>query len=220
MLLSRKKVNVIILMLLFISVTSCGQSTPSGEDLPINENTIMAEDFSSPDANWVRFDTDLSAAYALAGEFYLEDRGERTAVYSPLLKSDYVDVTIDVRVRHVQGSVNNWMGVICRQSDEENYYLFAISADGYYVVLEVADGVSVPLVGPDYSESLNRGKAENTIRALCQGTTLSFWANEDLLVTHTAESLNKAGGVAMFADAVRAGEVTVVAFDDFIITSP
>ena len=29
-------------MLLLLSVTSCGQSTPSGEDLPINENTIMA----------------------------------------------------------------------------------------------------------------------------------------------------------------------------------
>jgi hypothetical protein len=47
-----------------------------------------------------------------------------------------------------------------------------------------------------------------------------MWANNDLLVTLTAESLNKAGGVAMFADAVRNGEVTVVAFDNFILASP
>jgi hypothetical protein len=123
-------------MLLTLPMVSCGQSTPAGEPLPVLENTILADDFSRPDPNWVRFDTDAAAAYVLAGEFYLEDRGQRNAVYAPLLRYDYVDVTIDVRVRHVQGSVNNWMGVICRQLDEDNYYLFAISADGYYVILE------------------------------------------------------------------------------------
>jgi hypothetical protein len=186
----------------------------------VQENTILAEDFSPPDSRWVRFDTDMSAAYMLAGEFYLEDRGQRTAVYAPLLKSELLDVTIDVRVRHVQGSLNNWMGVICRQLDEENYYLFAISADGYYLILEMSDGSSIPLSGPEYSEALNQGKAENTLRAECQGTTLSLWANDQLLVKHSAETLNKAGAVAVFADAVRAGEVTVVAFDDFILSSP
>ena len=218
--LTRRMMRVIVFLLILLLVTSCGQPTPSSESLPVQENTILADDFSRPDTRWVRFDTDMSAAYTLAGEFYLEDRGQRTAVYAPLLRSDYVDVTIDVRVRHVQGSVNNWMGVICRQLDEDNYYLFAISADGYYVILEVVGGISVPLTGPDYSESLNRGKAENTLRVRCRGTTLSFWVNDELLVTHSAETLNKAGGVAMFADAVRAGEVTVVAFDDFILASP
>ena len=54
----------------------------------------------------------------------------------------------------------------------------------------------------------------------CKGTTLSLWANDELLVTLTAESVNKAGGVAVFVDAVQVGEVTVVAFDDFILNSP
>lgn len=218
--LSHRALRITLILLVLFLAARCGQATPAGEPLLVLENTVLADDFSRPDANWVRFDTDTASAYVLAGEFYLEDGGQRNAVYAPLLRNNFVDVTIDVRVRHVQGSVDNWMGVICRQVDEENYYLFAISADGYYVILEVSDGVSVPLTGPKYSENLNRGKAENTLRVRCWGTTLSFWANDALLVTTNAESLNKAGGVAMFVDAVRAGEVTVVAFDDFILASP
>lgn len=208
------------ILFLLAFVAGCGQATPAGEPLPELENTILADDFSRLDANWVRFDTETSAAYALAGEFYLEDRGQRTAVYAPLLKHKYVDVTVDVQVRHVQGSVDNWMGVLCRQVDEDNYYLFAVSADGYYVILEVVDGVSVPLAGPEYSDLLTKGKAENTLRIQCQGTTLSMYANDALLVELTAESLNMAGAVAMFADAVQVGEITVVAFDNFVLSSP
>ncbi len=220
MALTHRTPRILLIMLILILTVRCGQVTPAGESLPVLENTILADDFTHPDVNWVRFDTDTASAYMLAGEFYLEDGGQRNAVYAPLLRNDFVDVTIDVRVRHVQGSVDNWMGVICRQLDEDNYYLFAISADGFYVILEVSDGVSVPLSGPEFSEYLNRGKAENTLRVRCSGTTLSFWANDALLVTLDAESLNKAGGVALFVDAVRAGEVTVAAFDDFILASP
>lgn len=212
--------HAVLVLLVLILAASCGQTPPTGEPLPTSEDTLIAEDFSRPDANWVRFDTETAAAYALAGEFYLEDRGQKNAVYAPLLRNDFLDLTIDVQVRHVQGSVNNWMGVICRQLDEDNYYLFAISADGYYVILELKDGVSIPLTGPEFSESLNRGKAENALRVSCEGTTLSFWVNDTLLTTLTAESLNKAGGVAMFADAVQNGEVAVVAFDNFVLSSP
>ncbi|MDF1514104.1 MAG: hypothetical protein P1S60_09870 [Anaerolineae bacterium] len=215
-----QRLQLVGFILIIILIASCGQTPPASDVLPTTEATVLADDFSKPDANWVRFETDSSAAYVLAGEFYLEDRGQRHAVYAPLLKNDYVDITIDVNVRHVQGSVNNWMGIICRQLDEDNYYLFAISADGYYVILEVRDGISVPLVGPEFSEILNLGKAENSLRVQCRGTQLTLWANKALLEDVTAEGINKAGAVALFADAVQNGEVSVAAFDNFILNSP
>jgi hypothetical protein len=188
--------------------------------MPLPENYIVADDFARPNPAWARFDTEQGAVYALAGELYVEDRGKGTAVYSPLVGHKYSDVVVNVQVRHVQGSVNNWMGVLCRHQDEENYYMLAVSADGYYLILSVVDGVATPLTGPKYSEVIRSGKAENTLRAQCNGTTFSLWVNDELLTTQSDGTLTEAGTVALFADAVQRGEIVVAAFDNFVMAAP
>jgi hypothetical protein len=188
--------------------------------MPLPDTYIVADDFSRPNAGWARFDTEESAVYALAGELYLEDRGRGTAVYTPLVGHKYKDVVVNVDVRHVQGSVNNWMGVLCRHQDEDTYYLLAISADGYYLILSANEGAITPLVGPEYSEIIRQGKAENNLRIRCQRTQLSLWVNDELIATHTANDLTEAGDVALFADAVQRGEIAVVAFDNFVLSAP
>jgi len=187
-------------------------------DLP--DAYAVADDFAPPDARWARFDTEESAVYALAGELYLEDRGQGVSVYTPLIGESYASVDVTVDVRHVQGSVNNWIGVICRQQDEQNYYLLAISADGYHLILKVIDGEATPLAGPEYSEEIRSGKAENGLRARCKGSTLSMWVNDELIATASDRALHDAGDVALFADAVQRGEIVVVAFDNFVLVEP
>ena len=110
-------------------LAGCSQPAPASPPMELPESYIVADDFSPPNAAWARFDEEQSAVYELTGELYLEDRGKESAVYTPLINYEYTDVTVEVRVRHVQGAVDNWMGVICRQQDEDNYYLLAISAD-------------------------------------------------------------------------------------------
>ncbi|MCU0519910.1 MAG: hypothetical protein MUF84_04365, partial [Anaerolineae bacterium] len=200
------------------SATS-GGPLPSGSTSPSDE-ALLTDAFSPPNVGWARFDTDASAVYALAGELYLEDRGMGTAVYTPLIGHEYADALIDVDVRHVQGTVDNWMGVLCRQQDDDNYYLLAISADGYYLILRVISGRATPLVGPEYSTVIRTGKAANALRARCKGPEFTLWVNGEELVTHQDDSLLEAGGVALFADAVQRGDIVVVAFDDFVLASP
>jgi hypothetical protein len=180
----------------------------------------MTDAFSPPNAAWARFDTDASAVYAQEGELYLEDRGEGTSVYTPLLGQPHRDVTIAVQMRYVEGTMNNWMGVICRLQDEENYYLLAISADGYYLIMRVQDGAATPLTGPLAGETIHTGKAENTMEARCRGNTLSLRVNDVLLVTRSDNALDSPGDVALFADAVDHGQTTTVAFDDFVLSAP
>jgi hypothetical protein len=112
------------------------------------------------------------------------------------------------------------MGVLCRHQDEDNYYLLAISADGYYLLLSAQDGQIEPLVGPEFSEAIRQGKAENNLRARCWGSTLSLWVNDELLVTRADNTLPDSGTIALFADAVQRGEIAVVAFDNFVLASP
>ncbi|MFP4396351.1 MAG: hypothetical protein ACLFTI_13930, partial [Anaerolineales bacterium] len=181
---------------------------------------ILADDFEPPHAGWVRFETADSAVYAEAGEMFLEDRGAGSAVYTPLVGKSQRDVTVSARLRHVQGTVDNWMGLICRQQDEQNYYLFAISADGYYLMLRVAEGASTPLVGPHASDVINIGKAENEVRIRCRDDKLSLWVNDTLLTSRADDVLAASGAVALFADAAELGGATTVAFDDVTITAP
>ena len=188
--------------------------------MALPDSYIVADDFAAPDPRWARFDTEESAVYALAGELYLEDRGQGTSVYTPLIGENYVDANVNVDVRHVQGSVNNWIGMLCRQQDEQNYYLLAMSADGYHLILKVVDGEATPLVGPEYSEEIRSGKAENHLRAMCMGTSLSLWVNGELLAVTSDIALQGAGNVALFADAVQRGEIVVVAFDNFVLAEP
>jgi hypothetical protein len=211
---------VFLLVSLFISLWGCGQPTPASPPLEAPEDAIVADDFSPPNVAWGRFDAEEGAVYALAGELYLEDRGSSAAVSAPLTNYDYADVTLDVRVRHVQGETDNWMGTICRQQDDDNYYLFAISADGYYLIVKVEEGFSVPLIEPTQDEAILVGKATNEIQARCRGTELALWVNGEQVVRRVDDTFTKAGAVALFADAVTDGASTTVAFDNFILTSP
>ncbi len=205
---------------LLMALGGCSQPTPASPPFEVPESYVVADDFSPPNVAWGRFEAEQSAVYALAGELYLEDRGSNAAVSAPLTSYEYVDVTVNVQVRHVQGEVDNWMGAICRQQDEDNYYLFAISADGYYLIVKVEEGYSTPLVEPTLSDALQLGKETNEIQVRCRGTELTLWVNGNQVVKRFDDAFVKAGTVALFADAVTNGATTTVAFDNFILTSP
>lgn len=224
----RVRALLLILAALLICIPACTPAptpispvTPPGiEELGDAGKLILSDNFAPPHTGWVRFETAESAVYAQAGEMFLEDRGAGSAVYTPLVGKSQRDVTVSAHLRHVQGAVDNWMGLICRQQDEQNYYLFAISADGYYLMLRVAEGVSVPLVGPHADDAINIGKAENEMRIRCRDNKLSLWVNDTLLASRVDDELTASGAVALFADAIDPGRTTTVAFDDVIITSP
>jgi len=206
-----------LLLPLLIVLTACAP-TPEPTAPPETATELFTDAFAAPTAAWARFDTTASAAYVQQGEFYLEDRGRGNSVYTQLLGQNFADVVIQVTVRYVEGTQDNWMGVLCRQQDEENYYLFAISADGYYLMLKVENGSSTPLEGPTATEAINTGLTENTLEARCEGETLTLRLNDTLTVTHTDSSFQE-GAVALFTDAVRGG-TTTAAFDDFHLLRP
>ena len=216
--------NLLRLLILLLPVAACSNPTvsPSPETTStiVPTTTPLIDDFDPPNPAWARFETEESAVYAQAGELYLEDRGKGIAVYAPLAGKTYTDTVVTVQVRHVQGTVNNWMGVICRQLDEDNYYLLAISADGFYLILLVENGTATPLVGPKTSEIIRTGKARNDLEVRCAGDALSLWVNDERLVTHIDDTLYAPGAVALFADAVERGETSVTVFDNFALTQP
>jgi len=217
---SRRHILYALAFLLLLPVVACSSPTTPPPATVTPTTASLTDDFAPPNPAWARFDTAESAVYAQAGELYLEDRGRGIAVYAPLAGKTFTDVVVTVQVRHVQGTVNNWMGAICRQQDEDNYYLLAISADGFYLILLVEDGAQTPLAGPEPTNAIRTGKARNHLEAHCLGNRLSLWVNGQWLSARTDTTLPTTGGVALFADAVERGETSVTAFDNFVLKQP
>ncbi len=209
-----------LLAALFV-LAACAPATPPPTPQPLTPvpNLILFDTFAPPDARWALFDNEDGAAYALGGEFYLEDRGRGMAVYAPMVGTQFKDVAVDVEVRHVDGSFDNWMGIICRLQDEANYYFLGISADRYYVILTVKDGVMEALAGPTHSSAILPAPAVNRLQVRCQGGALSLSINNQVLIVRTDTALTT-GELALMADAVTPGEMTTVAFDNLVVYKP
>lgn len=207
-------------LLLAAGLLACAPASPTPDLSPFEgRSVLLRDDFSIADAAWTLFDTAEGAAYIRQGELTLEDRGQGIGIYTQQLNRSWDDVVINVQVRQVAGTQNNWIGVLARQQDEQNYYLFAFSADGYYLLLRVKDGVATPLAGPTASEYINPGRDANHLQARCEGDTLALSVNGLLLASRIDDTF-AAGQVALFADAIALDETTTVAFDSLVISEP
>ncbi len=96
------------------------------------------------------------------------------------------DFDLRVDARAVSGPVDNGYGVVFRlqnkdnvQTEDDNYYLFLISSDGYYQVTRSVDG-DVKVIS-DWIESplVNQGlDAVNHLRVVARGDQFNFFIND------------------------------------------
>ena len=96
------------------------------------------------------------------------------------------DFDLRVEARAVAGPVDNGYGVVFRlqnkdnnQVDDDNYYLFLISSDGYYRVSRAFDGSERIISDWIASPLVNQGMdAVNHLRVVAQGDQFRFSIND------------------------------------------
>ncbi len=133
------------------------------------------------------------------------------------------DVIITVDARQVDGPNDNAFGVICRYQNEENFYLFLISGDGYYMIGKYQSGSNQIqyLTGAGEfvaSDVINQGVAINQIRASCVGNQLTLSVNGIQLDSVTDPTF-VTGDVGIGASTFEPG-TAVIEFDDFRVLAP
>ena len=133
------------------------------------------------------------------------------------------DVVIDVTVKQVAGPDDNAFGVICRYQDEENFYLFLISGDGFYAIGKYQSGEDrVTYLTEDgqfsQSDQINQGAATNQMQASCIGNELSLAVNGYPLLTVT-DSEFASGDIGLAVSSLQQGTVEVD-FDDLKVIGP
>lgn len=213
---------VILAVVLMVARLGCGGG---GEGTPTPTPTstggvLFSDDFSNPSSGWETGDYDDGWVEYQIGALHIEDSTYDDACTYSDLSLYYSDLAIEVETWLVAGTDDNWHQVFCRCVDDDNYYNFGISADGYYAISLWQNGVRSALSGsPTLSSYINEGwDVVNLMRVECEGNTLRLYANGHLL-SEVTDSTFSNGYVGLGVTSL-AGSYSEAAFDNFVITVP
>jgi hypothetical protein len=208
-------------LLVMVTLTACGTQALTADTLPwvSQEPVLFRDDFSQQTGGWRTFEDRLSFAGYAHNAFRLWVDPPNFQVLSvPGL--NFKDTHTYTRAQKSAGPDDNLFGLLCRYSNDDNYYAFVISSDGYYGIYKKQAGslhlLGIPQMG--FDESIQRGDEANEILAVCQGNQLALFVNDIKLLQVTDDTFSH-GDVGLIAGN-RSQRGTDVLFDYFIVVRP
>ncbi len=214
--------RLLTLVLLALALTT-GCLAAGGEDPCAGGGVLFGDDFADADAcGWVRYNQG-GAVVAIEDGMLRLTTSQPGQVWWTNPGRDFEDVIVTVQARQLAGPDDNAFGVICRYQNEQNFYIFLISGDGYYAIGKYQSGqpdIEYLTGGGEYlfSDIINQGEATNQIRASCQGDQLSLSVN-GLLLDNVRDSSFIIGDVGLAASTFQPG-TTSVSFDNLQVLAP
>lgn len=178
------------------------------------------DDFEDPDSGWDVYNYGDTLALYRDGEYRLAIlREEYVAWGNPDPAQKLSDFVIEVDARAVEGPLDNNLGILVRyQDDDENYYWFQISSDGYFAVDRLTGDEWVTVAGWEESAAIQQGLGvTNRLEVRCSGDEFIFSVNDTYLTTVTDNTL-ASGNIGLAAGTFDEPGV-VVHFDNLTVYS-
>lgn len=166
------------LSLLTLAAVACQISPAIGGELVASGGILFKDDFSDPGSGWMQGEDEFGKTEYLNGGFRIFVNSDVTGKVS-IPRLLFTDTVIEVDASKIAGPDDNDFGVICRYQDENNFYFFEISSDGYYSIGKFKDNRLI-LIGMEQmqtSDHIRQGETTNRIRAACIGSSLSLSVN-------------------------------------------
>lgn len=204
------------LIVLALLLLACGCSCGGGQE------PLLQDDFDNPRSGWgIDQREEFDRGYE-EGEYFIELYEPNWLSWAQHSKK-FDDVQIEVDVYLASGPSDGHFGVLCRHADVDNFYYFAISADGYYAIFRRVDGDDLEVLtgdgaGMTYSPDIKTGRQINRVRAVCRGEKLSLYVNGEILEAVTDDA-HPQGLVGIGAGSGSAGN-SRVQFDDLAVAEP
>ena len=202
-----------------VSVTSLPSVAPSVTAPVAASDMLMTDDFSDLHNNWFSEVTEQSDKGYEDGEFRLTMYQPEYSTWSyPDPPRDFADFALEVDARRVSGPLDNEFGVLVRyQPETDEFYLFAISSNGFYSVQKYQANEWQKLVEWTESAAILQGEAVNRLRVTGQGDKMRFFVNGEPL-TQVEDASFRSGSVGLLASTNEKGGVAV-AFDNLRVRS-
>ncbi|HEY9672516.1 MAG TPA: hypothetical protein V6D11_13800 [Waterburya sp.] len=129
----------------------------------------------------------------------------------------FADVDVSADAIKVNGSDDNYFGILARVSDDENqnFYTLRINGNGRYVISKHEKEKWQDIFGPQQSDIINLGNSQNRLRLICQGNLITALINGKL-VGIVRDTSYKSGRIAVESER---GEESAVAvyFDNILV---
>jgi hypothetical protein len=187
-----------------------------------DQSSLFQDDFDNPRSGWGA-DRREQFERGYADGLYLFDLYEPHWFAWAHPGQQYDDVSVEVDVSLASGSPDSHFGLLCRHVDLGSFYYFAISADGSYAIFRREDGGDLEILTADGrgmvpSAAVRTGGELNHVRAVCEGSELSLYVNDELVDTVTDDA-NTRGDVGIAAGSGVEGDA-LVQFDNFRAARP
>ena len=112
----------------------------------------------------------------------------------------FADGTVEVEAQAVDGPDDNGYGLVFRYQDNENFYYFEVSSDGYYSIGKMVADEWESLAGWTESDVIRLGRRTNALRIVCSGSQMTFFVN-GRQIEELVDDDFEAGSVGFIAEA-------------------
>ena len=140
---------------------------------------IFEEHFDNNNRAWLEYHSDTGLITVADGSYVWEEKGNGALMASkPIAIDQQQDFRIECKVTHVSGVNNFGYGLVWGMSNKVNYYYFAITGDGVFIVDKVTEGVFSHLIPWATPNSINRLDGTNKLTIEKKGSELQFSIND------------------------------------------
>ena|GEM_PF-3321426 len=176
------------------------------------EPPVFQDGFSNPESGWPLYQTTegYKLGYNLeAEEYFISVKTPNTQAWSINQSAGtFQDFCLEVDTTQVGGPNANEYGVIFGYQDDDNFFAFTISGDGYYSLTERVNGIDTAIVAPTASPSINTGQSTNRLELVVRGSDIHFYVNTRLL-TKVTHSTAQEGYLGLYAASISEGDVRI-----------
>ncbi len=184
-----------------------------------NTEIYFSDSFDQTSSNWHTY-TEPGASVLIQDGVFKFNITEANFDFWTTHQQKYKNIQVEVDAAKMEGPDSNDYGLICRYQDQQNFYAFLISSDGYYGILRVKDGKYELISQSEMqaSDAIKTGNGINHLRADCLGSQLVFYANGTFLTT-VEDSAFPEGQVGLLAGTYDEAGLTIN-FDNFAARRP
>ena len=175
---------------------------------------IYSDDFNDSETGWGEvFEPDTVRQYG-GSQYHIIAKKINTFTWSKSGR-DFTDFVLEVDATQDQGPSNNSYGVLFRSEDDEHFYRFGISGDGFYFLDKFIGDDWVAIIDWTESPYINRGQASNRLKVTCAESQITLYVNDQNLATVADDSYDH-GDVGLFAASFAEADVHIT-FDNLKI---
>jgi hypothetical protein len=198
--------------------TATPSATPTQTVAPTVEFDLVFEDRFAGSQSWaVQSGEDFGFGYVNDG-YRIYVNLVNAAIWSLRGSGTLSDVRVETEARRLDGPIDGYYGVVCRHTDEDNYYALMISDDLSYGIASMANGdFEFLFENRDTFDVIQPGQ-ENRIRAECVGNRISLFVNGTEMVS-LQDNTHQSGSTGLVAKTRLAPEFQAL-YTYFAISTP